>query len=107
MFSITVPHSKCILMIGSGRSMLPRDERLFRFVFPERPGALMKFLDAFSPRWNISLFHYRAQGETGANVLVGMQVLDSELDEFHSCANCLGFDYTDETYNPGRDLLMM
>ncbi|KAG6690210.1 hypothetical protein I3842_10G003000 [Carya illinoinensis] len=57
------------------------------------PGALMKFLDAFSPRWNISLFHYRGEGETGANVLVGMQIVWSEMDEFHDRANNLGYDY--------------
>lgn len=89
-------------LIG-GRSKV-RNERLFRFVFPERPGALMKFLDTFSPRWNISLFHYRAQGETGANVLVGIQVLDCELDEFCSRADVLDYDYTDETYNSSRYL---
>ncbi|CAJ2672597.1 threonine dehydratase biosynthetic chloroplastic-like [Trifolium pratense] len=67
-----------------------QNEVLCRFTFPERPGALMKFLDSFSPRWNISLFHYRAQGETGANVLVGIQVPSSEMDEFHDRANGLG-----------------
>ncbi|KAL8481575.1 hypothetical protein ACS0TY_027908 [Phlomoides rotata] len=56
-----------------GRSNV-KDELLCRFIFPERPGALMKFLDALSPRWNISLFHYRGQGATGANALVGIQV---------------------------------
>ncbi|KAF5191101.1 L-threonine dehydratase biosynthetic ilva [Thalictrum thalictroides] len=94
------------LVVGSGLSKVP-NERLFQFVFPERPGALMKFLDAFSPRWNISLFHYRSQGETGANVLVGIQVPISELDEFLTRATCLGFDYTDETYTSLRDLLML
>ncbi|PIA43489.1 hypothetical protein AQUCO_01900112v1 [Aquilegia coerulea] len=94
------------LVVGSSLSKVP-NERLFQFVFPERPGALMKFLDALSPRWNISLFHYRSQGETGANVLVGIQVLISELDEFHSRASSLGFDYTDETYTSLRDLLML
>ncbi|CAK8571495.1 unnamed protein product [Lathyrus sativus] len=70
-----------------------QNEVLCRFTFPERPGALMKFLDSFSPRWNISLFHYRAQGETGANVLVGIQVPSNEMDEFHDIANKLGYDY--------------
>ncbi|KAL2250702.1 UNVERIFIED_CONTAM: Threonine dehydratase 1 biosynthetic, chloroplastic [Sesamum indicum] len=72
-----------------GRSYV-KDELLCRFVFPERPGALMKFLDALSPRWNISLFHYRAQGEMGANVLVGIQVADTEMDEFRDRANSIG-----------------
>ncbi|CAI8602536.1 unnamed protein product [Vicia faba] len=70
-----------------------QNEVLCRFTFPERPGALMKFLDSFSPRWNISLFHYRAQGESGANVLVGIQVPSNEMDEFHDTANKLGYDY--------------
>ncbi|KAJ8570641.1 hypothetical protein K7X08_037613 [Anisodus acutangulus] len=75
-------HTKLELeeMMG-GRSNV-HNELLCRFTFPERPGALMKFLDAFSPRWNISLLHYRAQGETGANVLVGIQVPQGEVDEF-------------------------
>lgn len=75
-----------------GRSNI-QNEVLCRFTFPERPGALMKFLDSFSPRWNISLFHYRGKGETGANVLVGIQVPRNEMDEFHDRANRLGYDY--------------
>ncbi|KAK9079366.1 hypothetical protein SSX86_001037 [Deinandra increscens subsp. villosa] len=82
------------------------NELLCRFVFPERPGALMKFLHAFSPRWNISLFHYRAQGEAGANVLVGIQVSSNELDEFRYHANNLGFDYELEMNNEAFRLLM-
>ncbi|KAK7290963.1 hypothetical protein RIF29_05780 [Crotalaria pallida] len=76
-----------------GRTNL-QNEVLCRFIFPERPGALMKFLDSFSPRWNISLFHYRGQGETGANVLVGIQVPQNEMAEFRDRSNKLGFDYT-------------
>ncbi|KAK8600378.1 hypothetical protein V6N12_050233 [Hibiscus sabdariffa] len=75
-----------------GRSNV-ENELLCRFIFPERPGALRKFLDTFSPRWNISLFHYRGQGETGANVLVGIQVSKSEEEEFARCADILGYDY--------------
>ncbi|XP_051130670.1 threonine dehydratase 1 biosynthetic, chloroplastic-like [Andrographis paniculata] len=88
-----------------GRSNV-KNELLCRFVFPERPGALMKFLDALSPRWNISLFHYRAQGEAGANVLVGIQVADDEIGEFHDCANSLGYVYQVETRNEAFQLLM-
>ncbi|KAL5210271.1 hypothetical protein ABZP36_005894 [Zizania latifolia] len=72
-----------------GRSEI-EDELVYRFIFPERPGALMEFLDSFSPRWNISLFHYRAQGEAGANVLVGIQVPQEDFDEFKSRADNLG-----------------
>ncbi|KAI3687868.1 hypothetical protein L1987_81571 [Smallanthus sonchifolius] len=82
------------------------NELLCRFIFPERPGALMKFLHAFSPRWNISLFHYRAQGEMGANVLVGIQVPSNELDEFRYHANNLGFEFELETDNEAFRLLM-
>ena len=53
----------------------------------------MKFLDTFSPRWNISLFHYRGQGETGANVLVGIQVAKSEMEEFIYRADSLGYNF--------------
>ncbi|KAK7839762.1 threonine dehydratase biosynthetic, chloroplastic isoform X1 [Quercus suber] len=88
-----------------GRSTV-QNEILCRFIFPERPGALMKFLDAFSPRWNISLFHYRGQGETGANVLVGVQIASSEMDEFHDRANNLGYDYVVVTNDNNFQLLM-
>ncbi|CAI9760642.1 unnamed protein product [Fraxinus pennsylvanica] len=88
-----------------GRSNV-KNELLCRFVFPERQGALMKFLDALSPRWNISLFHYRGQGETGANVLVGIQVAHSERDEFRSRANSLGYEYEIESTNEAFQLLM-
>lgn len=83
-----------------------QNELLCRFVFPERPGALMKFLDAFSPCWNITLFHYRGQGETGANVLVGIQVPITEMEEFHRRANSLGYSYMEETTNDAFLLLM-
>ncbi|KAK4481128.1 hypothetical protein RD792_012005 [Penstemon davidsonii] len=83
-----------------------KNELLCRFVFPERPGALMKFLDALSLRWNISLFHYRGQGETGANVLVGIQVAHTEMEEFRDRANSLGYAYEMETCNEAFQLLM-
>lgn len=82
------------------------NELLCRFTFPEKPGALMKFLDAFSPRWNISLFHYRAQGDTGANVLVGIQVPHDEEVEFQGRADSLGYEYTVESLNEALQLIM-
>ncbi|TKY53026.1 Threonine dehydratase biosynthetic [Spatholobus suberectus] len=88
-----------------GRSDV-QNEVLCRFTFPERPGALMKFLDSFSPRWNISLFHYRGEGETGANVLVGIQVPRSEMDEFHDRAIRLGYDYKVVNNDDDFQLLM-
>jgi hypothetical protein len=60
-------------MVG-GHSALAQDERLLRFIFPERPGALMKFLSLMQPSWNISLFHYRNQGADYGKILVGLQV---------------------------------
>lgn len=88
-----------------GRSDV-QNELLCRFIFPERPGALIKFLDVFSPRWNISLFHYRAQGEAGANVLVGIQVPSSEVDDFRERADNLGFMYAIENGNEVYEVLM-
>ncbi|KAK9153826.1 hypothetical protein Sjap_001306 [Stephania japonica] len=91
-------------MIG-GRSDV-KDELLYEFVFPERPGALVKFLDAFSPRWNISLFHYRAQGDLYANVLVGIQVPCADIADFHARAEALGYDYNNESENDAFKYLM-
>ncbi|KAL8526212.1 hypothetical protein ACS0TY_015435 [Phlomoides rotata] len=88
-----------------GRSTV-KNELLCRFVFPEKPGALMKFLDALSPRWNISLFHYRGQGAAGANVLLGIQVSDTEMDEFKDRVNNLGYEYEVESRNEAFQLLM-
>ena len=71
-------------MVG-GRTGLAHDERLLRFVFPERPGALMKFLSLLRPNWNISLFHYRNQGADYGRILVGLQVPaadDAAFDDF-------------------------
>ncbi|KAL0719606.1 hypothetical protein Bca4012_068930 [Brassica carinata] len=75
-----------------GRSSV-EEEVLCQFTFPERPGALMNFLDSFSPRWNISLFHYRAEGGAGANVLVGIQVSEQDMEEFRNRAQVLGYEY--------------
>ncbi len=67
-------------MVG-GHSALAQDERLLRFVFPERPGALFKFLSLMAPTWNISLFHYRNQGADYGRILVGMQVPAKDSNE--------------------------
>ena len=68
-------------MVG-GHSALAQDERLLRFVFPERPGALMKFLSLMRPNWNISLFHYRNQGADYGRILVGLQVPQADNRAF-------------------------
>ncbi|XP_022925850.1 threonine dehydratase biosynthetic, chloroplastic-like [Cucurbita moschata] len=88
-----------------GRSNV-ENEVLCRFIFPERPGALEKFLDAFSPRWNISLFHYHGQGETGANIFVGLQIEKPEMGEFHERARRVGYDYVVVTDDGIFQLLM-
>lgn len=94
-----------LLHLMGGKSNA-ENEVLCRFIFPERPGALEKFLDAFSPRWNISLFHYRGQGETGANILVGLQIEKSEMGEFHERARRVGYEYIVVTDDGAFQLLM-
>jgi threonine dehydratase len=86
-------------MVG-GRTELAENERLFRFVFPERPGALMRFLSSMHPGWNISLFHYRNQGADYGRILVGIQVPAAEQKSFQRFLGSLGYPYTEETGNP-------
>ena len=92
-------------MIG-GRSALADDEQIYRFVFPERPGALMLFLDSMSPGWNISLFHYRHQGGDYGRILVGLQVPAKERKAFRDFVRVLGYPYDDETDNPAYRLFL-
>jgi len=82
-----------------GPARVAVDEILYRFEFPERPGALMQFLDAMSASWNISLFHYRNHGADYGRVLVGMQVPPAEAPDFRRFLDRLGYDYVDETGN--------
>ena len=86
-------------MVG-GHSLLAKDERLLRFVFPERPGALLKFLSLMRPGWNISLFHYRNQGADYGRILVGLQVPESDNAAFAEFLETLGYPYVEETANP-------
>jgi threonine dehydratase len=86
-------------MVG-GRSPLAHDERLFRFEFPERPGALMRFLSSMAPDWNISLFHYRNQGADYSSILVGIQVPVADNEAFVRFLSTLGYPYWDESSNP-------
>jgi threonine dehydratase len=83
-----------------GRSELAHDERLYRFVFPERPGALMKFLSSMHPSWNISLFHYRNQGADYGRILVGIQVPAGDEAAFAGFIDSLAYPCVDETDNP-------
>jgi len=86
-------------MVG-GRSALAQDERLFRFIFPERPGALMRFLAALHPGWNISLFHYRNQGADYGRILVGIQVPPGDDAAFQAFLASLAYPCVEETDNP-------
>jgi threonine dehydratase len=86
-------------MVG-GRSEMAKEEYLLSFVFPERPGALMKFLNLMQPDWNISLFHYRNQGADYGKILVGLQVPKSEYQKFKKFTKDIGYPYVDETQNP-------
>ena len=92
-------------MVG-GHSALAQDEQLYRFEFPERPGALMKFLTSMAPNWNISLFHYRNHGADFSRVLVGMQVPSGEESEFARFLDELEYPYTDESANPAIGLFL-
>jgi threonine dehydratase len=86
-------------MVG-GHSPLAHDERLLRFVFPERPGALLKFLSLMRPGWNISLFHYRNQGADYGRILVGLQVPPKDGKAFDKFLATLGYPSVEETSNP-------
>jgi cysteine synthase len=89
-----------------GRTGLAHDERLLRFVFPERPGALLKFLSLMKPNWNISLFHYRNQGADYGRILVGLQVPGEESAAFNAFLETLGYPYVEETANPAYRLFL-
>ena len=92
-------------MVG-GHSVLARDERLLRFIFPERPGALLKFLSLMRPGWNISLFHYRNQGADYGRILVGIQVPQAEDKAFARFLDTLGYAYVEETRNPAYRMFL-
>lgn len=92
-------------MVG-GRSDLAKKERLFRFEFPERPGALMRFLSSMHPDWNISLFHYRNHGADYGRILVGIQVPDDSERALEAFLSQLGYPYWEETQHPGYRLFL-
>ena len=89
-----------------GKSPLAHDELLYRFEFPERPGALMRFLDSMAPNWNISLFHYRNQGGDVGRILVGLQVPKKEMKDFRAFLATLGYRHWDENENPVYKLFL-
>ncbi len=89
-----------------GHAPTAENEILYRFEFPERPGALMRFLDSMSAGWNISLFHYRNHGADYGRVLVGMQVPPSAAVEFKRFLDRLGYTYVDESANPAYRMFL-
>ena len=89
-----------------GKSPLAHDELLYRFEFPERPGALMRFLESMAPNWNISLFHYRNQGGDVGRILVGLQVPKKEMKAFRDFLSELGCRHWDESENPAYKLFL-
>jgi threonine dehydratase len=92
-------------MVG-GHSALAHHELLYRFEFPERPGALMKFVTSMSPNWNISMFHYRNNGADYGRIVVGMQVPPQEMQEWQAFLDTLGYRCWDESQNPAYKLFL-
>ena len=92
-------------MVG-GRSPDVEHERLYRFEFPERPGALMDFLDRLGGRWNISLFHYRNHGSDFGRVLAGFEVPDSETAAFAEFLRALGYFHHAEGDNRAYQMFL-
>ena len=92
-------------MVG-GKSALANNELLYRFEFPERPGALTGFVSAMSPNWNISLFHYRNHGADYGRIVVGMQVPPAEMEQWEAFLQTLGYRYWDESQNPAYKLFL-
>ena len=89
-----------------GRAPNAVHEIIYRFEFPERPGALLNFLTRMGQTWNISLFHYRNHGADFGRVLVGMQVPPGEKQAFNAFLTNLGYEYIDETRNPAYGLFL-
>jgi threonine dehydratase len=89
-----------------GRAPLVTNELLYRFEFPERPGALMNFLKKMNDDWNITLFHYRNHGADFGRVLIGMQVPARDKPAFRRFLNQLGYSSCEETRNPARTLFL-
>jgi len=92
-------------MVG-GHARGLEHELLYRFEFPERPGALLKFLEAIGARWNISLFHYRNHGSDYGRVLAGIQVPSTEREQFLLHLKELHYAFTDETSNPAYRMFL-
>ena len=100
---LAVIHTR--FMVG-GRAANLEDERLLRFDFPERPGALGRFLDLMSPSWNITLFHYRNHGAALGRVLAGIQVPKADDAAFERYLAELDYPWVEETDNPAYRLFL-
>ncbi len=93
-------------MVG-GHGQGAKNEVLYRFIFPERPGALLHFLTSLGADWNISLFHYRNHGSDFGRVLVGIQVPPDDRKDFCKFLDQLGYEWKDETDNPAYQLFLV
>ncbi|MEH6575619.1 MAG: threonine ammonia-lyase, biosynthetic [Amphritea sp.] len=93
-------------MVGGHAPSSVTNEVVYRFEFPERPGALMKFLSKLGGRWNISMFHYRNHGSAYGRVLVGMQVPEDEREQVTELLSDIGYNYWEETGNPAYKLFL-
>ncbi len=92
-------------MVG-GRAPEAENERIYSFVFPERPGALSDFLNAMQATWNISLFHYRNHGSSHGRVLCGIQVPEEDMHAFQTFLDRLGYEYQCQEENPAYKLFL-
>ena len=93
-------------MVGGHANSGVASERLYRFEFPERKGALLKFLQSIGTRWNITLFHYRNHGSDYGRVLAGIDVPASDTADFLDHLNVLHYSYSEETNNPGYRIFL-
>lgn len=92
-------------MVGGSAAKI-KDERIFRFEFPERPGALLDFLKAIGTNWNISLFHYRNHGSDYGRILAGIQVPAKESADLEAHLDALGYSYSEESDNPAYAMFL-
>jgi len=92
-------------MVG-GHSAKVGEELIYRFEFPERPGALMAFLSTLGSKWNISMFHYRNHGAAFGRVMLGIQATKSERKEVGESLGSLNYEYWEETDNPAIQLFL-
>ncbi|MFT5710801.1 MAG: threonine dehydratase [Halioglobus sp.] len=93
-------------MVGGHAPAAADNERVYRFEFPERPGALLKFLSGLGKRWNISMFHYRNHGAAYGRILVGLQVGSGELSALENTLQQINYRYWDETDNRAYQLYL-